>query len=168
MKPNYTLITYQNKPRIKVSFEYNAAWNKKMQAVAGAKWSKTLNSWHIPDTAENRKKCGLTENNSITIIKQQPGIKTSGTALSSISTNNKKQLEKFLQQLALKAYSPSTVRTYRNEFGTFLQTLGKHAAEKLTVQRIKDYLQYCHTQLKLSENSIHSRMNAFYPVGLKK
>jgi integrase/recombinase XerD len=65
-----------------------------------------------------------------------------------------------LQQLALKAYSPSTIRTYRNEFGAFLQTLGNHAAESLTVQRIKHYLQYCHIQLKLSENSIHSRMNA--------
>ncbi len=33
-----------------------------------------LNNWHIPDTPENRKKCGLTENSSITVIKQQPGI----------------------------------------------------------------------------------------------
>ena len=159
MKPTYTLINYQNKPRIKVSFDYNAAWNKKMQAVAGAKWSKTLNSWHIPDTPENRKKCGLAENNSITIIKQQPGIKTSGTALSSISTNNKKQLEKFLQQLALKAYSPSTIHTYRNEFAQLLQAIGNKQVQDLEPEHLQRYLLYC-IKNGLKENSIHSRLNA--------
>jgi site-specific recombinase XerD len=62
--------------------------------------------------------------------------------------------------LQLKAYSDSTIRTYRNEFSVFLQTLGKVPAKDLTVERIKDYLVYCQQTLKLSENTIHSRMNA--------
>jgi len=41
-----------------------------------------------------------------------------------------------------------------------LTTLGAHTADGLTTQRIKDYLQYCHTTLGLTENTIHSRMNA--------
>ncbi len=64
------------------------------------------------------------------------------------------------QMLVLKGYSPSTQRTYLGEMSVFLQTLRGHAADEMTVQRLKDYLAYCHTQLKLSENTIHSRMNA--------
>ena len=39
------------------------------------------------------------------------------------------------------------------------------------MQRIKDYLQYCHEKLKLSENTLHSRMNAlkfYYEQVLKR
>lgn len=53
-----------------------------------------------------------------------------------------------------------TLKTYCNEFGIFLQALGKVPAEKLSPERIKDYLLYCHRQLKLIENTIHSRTNA--------
>jgi site-specific recombinase XerD len=77
----------------------------------------------------------------------------------------------FLQTLQLKAYSVSTIKTYRNEFGIFLQHLGNVSPDKLTVERVKDYLQYCYTTLKLSENTIHSRMNAlkfYYEQVLKR
>lgn len=64
------------------------------------------------------------------------------------------------QHLQLKAYSHSTIRTYLAEMNMFLQTIKDNKAESFTVPRIKDYLQYCHVQLKLSANTLHSRMNA--------
>ena len=64
------------------------------------------------------------------------------------------------QQLKLKAYSPSTIRTYLQEVAAFLRTVGPHAAAEFTVSRIKDYLQYCLEKLQLTENTLHSRMNA--------
>ena len=73
---------------------------------------------------------------------------------------NAEALAKLNQTLTLKAYSPNTIRTYVGEFSVFLQTLGNTTAESLDMERIKDYLFYCHTTLKLSENTIHSRMNA--------
>src|SRR5205823_304907 len=79
--------------------------------------------------------------------------------------------EKFLQTLQLKAYSDSTIRTYTSEFSAFLQVLGNTSAEIFTTQRIKDYLQYCHTQLKTNENTLHSRINAlkfYYEQVLKR
>ncbi len=42
----------------------------------------------------------------------------------------------------------------------FLQTIRETPATEFSVQRIKDYLQYCYEKLKLSENTLHSRMNA--------
>lgn len=75
------------------------------------------------------------------------------------------------QQLILMGYSASTLKTYMNEMGVFLQTLQQHAANDFTPQRIRDYLQYCAEVLQLSENTLHSRMNAlkfYYEQVLKR
>ena len=77
-----------------------------------------------------------------------------------LSDENAAALSKFSQALVLKAYSPNTINTYTSEFRLYLQTLGNTAAKDLSTDRVKDYLQYCHTSLQLSENTIHSRMNA--------
>ena len=95
-------------------------------------------------------------------LKVQPigkPLKKSDTPIR-ICDANAEALSKFNQTLVLKAYSPNTIRTYISEFGLFLQTLGNTAAKSLDTDRVKDYLQYCHTTLQLSENTIHSRMNA--------
>ena len=83
----------------------------------------------------------------------------SGTALR-FPVKTSLRLEKYIQNLQLKAYSASTIKTYKSEFTSFLQTLGNTNAARLSTQRVKDYLQYCHTVLKITENTIHSRINA--------
>lgn len=77
-----------------------------------------------------------------------------------INKANARALQQTEQALILKGYSQSTQRTYLNELRLFFTQLGKHDAETFTIQRLKNYLSYCHTELKLSENTIHSRMNA--------
>jgi site-specific recombinase XerD len=77
-----------------------------------------------------------------------------------VSKENKEALLKFQQTLALKSYSPSTIRTYTNEFVQFLQTIKDNKASDFTTARIKDYMQYCFEKLRLSENTLHSRVNA--------
>jgi len=64
------------------------------------------------------------------------------------------------QKLILKAYSPSTIRTYLNEMCQLLQTLNKVSADALTPEHMMRYLVYCYERLKLTENTLHSRMNA--------
>jgi len=73
---------------------------------------------------------------------------------------NFKALAKFKQMLILKGYSPNTIRTYVGEFSIFLQLLGNTTAESFTTDRLMEYFMYCHITLKLSENTIHSRINA--------
>ncbi len=73
---------------------------------------------------------------------------------------NFEALEKFKQMLVIKSYSPSTIRTYTNEFSHFLRTIKNVPAADFTASRIKDYLQYCTEKLKLSENTMHSKLNA--------
>ena len=64
-----------------------------------------------------------------------------------------------MQQLQLKAYSSSTIRTYRNEFAQLLHLLGKIHVQALQPYHLQRYLIYC-MERGLKENSVHSRMNA--------
>ena len=68
--------------------------------------------------------------------------------------------ERMREQLLLKAYSPNTIRTYCVEFAQLLYLLKDVPVETLTPDRLRSYLLYCITALNLSENIIHSRMNA--------
>ena len=77
-----------------------------------------------------------------------------------INPCNRAALHTYLQYMTLKRLSPSTIRTYKNEFSAFLQHIKNVAAESFTTDRIKAYLYYCHSILKLSEHTVHSRMNA--------
>jgi site-specific recombinase XerD len=77
-----------------------------------------------------------------------------------LAPENLKALNQFKRQLDLKSYSPSTIRTYSNEFVQFLIMIKSRPAADFTEDRIKNYLQYCSEKLKLSENTLHSRINA--------
>lgn len=158
MAVKYELITHNNKKCIAVYFGYNPTLNKKMQQVPDAKWSKTLKSWLIPDTKNNRKNCGLLDTSTAGII-SVPVSKTSKPVLPCLSENNKEQMQIFLQQLTLKAYSSSTIRTYKNEFAQFLCLLGNMPVQNLQPQHLQRYFIYC-MQRSSRENSIHSKMNA--------
>jgi site-specific recombinase XerD len=64
------------------------------------------------------------------------------------------------ERLRLKAYSPSTIRTYLQEMSQLLGLLEDIPADELTPEHLKRYLLYCYEQLQLKENSLHSRINA--------
>jgi site-specific recombinase XerD len=80
--------------------------------------------------------------------------------LHALSKENKEALQQFKRQLFLKAYSQSTIRTYENEFRQFLQAIKNTPADHFSVSRLKDYFHYCYSALHLSENTLHSRINA--------
>jgi integrase/recombinase XerD len=77
-----------------------------------------------------------------------------------ISPSNTHVIPAMEQHLKLKAYSPSTIRTYLNEMAQLLQTLGDIPADQLKPEHLKRYLVYCYEKLGLKENTLHSRINA--------
>ncbi|CAN5121204.1 hypothetical protein BH11BAC6_BH11BAC6_17590 [soil metagenome] len=109
-----------------------------MKNVTGVKWSKTLCGWTVPDTPENRKQCKLRQKDLPAAM--PPANKTTKAALLYISADNNLQMQQFLQQLQLKAYSPNTIRTYSNEFAQLLQVLGKLPAQQLQPHQLQRYL----------------------------
>ncbi len=154
----YTLISHKGESRISVNFQFNNLLNIRIKKVDGAKWSKSLKCWHIPDTPANRKKCKLPQKNLSALVPQTP-IQTNKSALVYLSKNNNEQMQKFLVQLQLKAYSPSTIRTYKNEFAQLLHLLKIIPAQNLQAEHLQRYLLFC-IQHGLSENTIPSRINA--------
>ena len=182
-----SLVAHVGKAWILVKFEQDAALNKRMRAVPGSRWTKTHKGWLVPETAENRKKCGIAQpgaggqesgaaSRKPVETKQPLAIRYAAshqpTAMlpARLSPENADAMRAFTRELQLKAYSPSTVKTYRNELGQFLQKLGKHPAESITSEQLKRYMHWC-TMQGLRENTLHSRLNAlkfYYEQVLKK
>jgi integrase/recombinase XerD len=80
--------------------------------------------------------------------------------LSSIHPTNQLALQKYIETLQLKAYSSNTITTYRNEFAQLLYILKDKNVNELDAIRLRSYFLYCTNTLKLSENTLHSRINA--------
>ena len=75
------------------------------------------------------------------------------------------------QRLKLKAYSASTIKTYLNEMTQLLIILNTIPADELKAEHLKRYLVHCYEKLKLTENTLHSRINGmkfYYEQVLKK
>jgi site-specific recombinase XerD len=77
-----------------------------------------------------------------------------------LSKENLQALNRFLEELRLKAYSNSTVRTYRSEFIQLLQLLKNKPVQELTPDDLRRYLVYSMEKEGISENTVHSRLNA--------
>lgn len=80
--------------------------------------------------------------------------------LNRIESVNRGVLLEMNEMLLLKGYSKSTIRTYCIEFAQLLYIIKKRPVRNLDQLDIKRYLVYCHQKLNLSENQIHSRLNA--------
>jgi len=106
------------------------------------------NTTYILDTPDNRSLLGLLPKN------------LGKSAFSQITPVNLIELRKFQDQLILKGFSNNTQRTYTTEFAQLLQILGDFPANELSAERVRAYILYCHQEFKLSENQIHSRINA--------
>lgn len=145
----YELSSHREEAIILIRFEKNDDLNKRVRKLTGVKWSKSLKAWYVKDHVFYREKFGLISKNPV-----------GKEVLSHIHVINHPALERFIQTLQLKAYSPSTINTYRNEVAQLLYVLKDNNVDDLTTQRLRDYFQYCIVKLKLSENTLHSRINA--------
>ena len=81
-------------------------------------------------------------------------------AIEKIQPVNAHILPAMRQRLKLKAFSSSTIKTYINEMAQLLRMLDNIPADELTPELMRRYLVYCFEKLNLSENTLHSRINA--------
>ena len=194
-------LRHQGQECIGIYCIQNATLNHYIQKQGGAKWSRTQKCWYVPYTQKNYKLLAkalsgkailqtealkeyllekkknkpvpaVTDQNK-PVAKQETKKTPAAQSkpIHTLSNENNEALQKFTRQLVLKAYSASTIRTYTNGLMQFLNTLKDKPASEFSVQQIKDYLQYCFTTLKLSEATLHSRINAlkfYYEQVLKK
>jgi site-specific recombinase XerD len=184
MKPTIELkpLFHKGAEQIGIYSKNNSALNSTLHKEAGAVWSQTKKCWYIPLTrnAFDHLKGALKDHTTIEtsalkkylegrrekkpaseqLMLTGTGQKKAVKANAAISPVNKHVLPAMSQLLKLKAFSPSTIRTYLNEMTQLLNTLKDIPADQLTPELLKRYLVYCYEKLGLKENTLHSRINA--------
>ncbi len=131
-----------------VKFPYSLQNKKVLKETVNAFWSRTQMSWYIHDVKANRHKLGVETD----VVGKEIFAK--------IAPVNLPHFENFQKILKLKSYSQNTVRTYSIEFATFLSAIKNHDAGEISSEKLQSYFLYCHNELQLSDNYIHSRLNS--------
>ncbi len=194
-------VTHRNKECIAIRFTHHQSLAQMVRQLPDVKWSQTFKCWLLPldrdhyqklveackgkavidhgllkQYLENKKNRKGVLNSSTpaaaeTTITTGTSHRPAGQSMAGISEVNRLELVKTIELLTLKAYSNSTIKTYRNELAVFFRALGSTSAIDLTEEQLKRYLLHCHEKLRLSENTLHSRMNAmkfYYEQVLKR
>ncbi len=178
VKPLY----HQGMECIGIHFPFDESLTDGIKTLKNVRWSQMHSCWYVPFTNHHyqalRKHLGEGIILNTTCLNHyiqrrkvllSPGTIKSGKISSaqaamimqcSISDNNLKALQNFLEQLKLKAYSSSTIRTYRYEFIPLLNLLKQRDVCTLTIEEVRKYILYCIEKQGLSESAIHSRINA--------
>lgn len=144
-----SLGEHHQKDIIWISFEKNKELIERLKAAfPSVKWSASQKKWYLLDTRYNRSFFNI------------PAVTYSKTQFLSISEHNRIQLKKFQEQLVLKGYSDNTLRTYTSEFCHLLALIKAYPVNELTADKLRSYFLYCLKELKMSENHLHSRINA--------
>lgn len=169
-----TLQAHKGTDRIFASFDYDTELVKLVKTIPGAKYSATKKAWHLPvdkdlvlklieltskiavvDTNQLREQ--LIARKSTEAVQQQYDSKS---GVEHLSNQNRRALQKFIETLTLKQYSPSTIKTYHNEFFQLLKELREMCVDDLQIEHIRRYMHYCFERYKLSEATANSRINA--------
>lgn len=150
---NFKVIDNRGQSRIMIKFPSNSEWDKNMKAVEGAQFSKQLNGWHIPDTAENRRKCGLP-------VTEPPQHVSQKKKEWFVHEANNKALDEMVKAMKRKKYSDNTIRIYRMELLQLMYLLGQNPINKLTTKQVSSYLLYCIEELGVKDHQMHLRVNA--------
>ena len=174
-------IFHNKLERIALVYEYRAEINNIVKKIAGARWSQTLKCWHVP---LNEAVCTLAiqaltpfgklnlqllktflqkrKTVNSTQEKEKPAGLSSGQLVvyKKISNHNLAELGRMVDTLKLKAYSPSTLKTYRNEVMQLLKVIGGKAVDQLTPDELRRYMLYAIEKEGINEFTTNSRLNA--------
>jgi integrase/recombinase XerD len=175
-------LLHRGGEQIGISFSKNEEINSIVRRITGIKWSQTHKCWYLPlsepshriilENLQSKTKLDTTlldaylnkreaVQSTFTSTEQRSPAKTVATStVWKLSKENLQALQRFVEQLKLKAYSPSTIKTYRSEFLQLLQLLRKKSVNELTVDDLRRYFIYCFEKLNLTESTLHSRINA--------
>lgn len=177
-------LFHRNQECIGIYYQNHSSLNTIIKKLPGVRWSQTHKCWYVPLNSdsynstykaldgkaelditmlkqylEKKKKVVATTIPSATkqnIVKSVP----STSPVWKLSGENLEALERFVQLLKLKAYSESTIRTYRNEFIQLLQVLKNKCVDELTPDDLKRYMVFAMEKQGINENTAHSRLNA--------
>ena len=123
----YEVAQHRDQSVIFIRFGYAPDLIERVKKLTGVRWSKSQKAWYVLDTPHYR---------SLFKISIQPVGKE---VIAQIDAVNRPALLRLIETLELKAYSPSTIQTYRNEFAQLLYILKDNHVDALTPERLRDY-----------------------------
>jgi integrase/recombinase XerD len=175
-------LHHRGQESIGICYNNYPALNNIVKKLPLVKWSQTNKCWYMPLKPESynqiykalKEKTDLDTTRLKTYLEKRKKVTTTVTApanniiskplISSpvweLSKENLAALERFVEELKLKAYSVSTIRTYRNEFLQLLQLLKNKPVNELTPDDLRRYMVYAMEKRGINENTAHSRLNA--------
>lgn len=175
-------LLHRGAEQMGIYFQKDTRIENAVRRIKGVKWSQTHNCWYVSLTRATYRhlvvalqglakpeisevKAYLAKRKQVqTVAGTKPALgrkaATSDLSVWNLCEENFRALERFIEQLKLKAYSPSTIKTYRNELLQLLQILKNKPVNDLTPNDLRRYFVYCFEKLKLTENTLHSRINA--------
>ena len=146
----FAIGEHREKSVIFVLFPFNSELQKELKdKYPVAKWSASKKCWYLPENNSIRNELGI-----------NPKTEQGKEVLNKIHDANIGELRRMHELLELKVYSPNTIKTYCSEFAQLLYFLRDTPVSSLTPEQLRSYFLYCITKLRLSENVIHSRLNA--------
>ena len=137
------LIKHNGVDRIGVYFEKRIDLIERIKKLAGVKWSQSLKVWHLPATAENRRRFKLEQLVSST---------TPAEVVLQITT--------FKNYLTSKRYSLNTIKTYSEALRSFLMFFTPKSANELTNADVIKYNNDFIGRNKLSSSYQNQIVNA--------
>ncbi len=181
-------LLHRNTENIGIYFERDAGLQLLVRRQPGSKWSQSHKCWYIPlgqqsylallESLKPVARVNITALRAYLLKKQKvsklspvpqkpmvnksiaPTKPVARTNIWSLSDANVEALTLFVQRLQLKAYSPSTINTYRNEFIQLLKILNQKPVHSLTTDDLKRYMVFAMKEQHITENTAHSRLNA--------
>lgn len=132
------LIKHNKIDRIAVEFERDQELIRRIKLISDARWNPQKKYWHIPDTIENRERFKIVQKEDA-----EP------------SEEGKKQLNKFIDWLSAKRYSPNTIKTYSDGLRSFFIFFRKKNILEIT----NDDVLYFNTEYILKYNFSASYQN---------
>ena len=165
--------------RMGIYFPHDGVVTGLVKKQKDCRWSNTQKCWHIACNRESygalaaalHEKAALQTAALKTYLQQRKALVT--TEQSSIgyakakmmvehplSEENLVALTAYRNLLVLKWYSPSTLRTYCNEFHHLLRLLGNRNVKDLEKKHVLSYLLWLIETMGYSETHIHSTVNA--------
>lgn len=178
------VLTHHKQECIGIYFTNDKVLNLAIRKLPFVKWSQTNKCWYVPLGKDSVAAITMaagniavidTSNLNAFLLKRQAVAATitapaKNTAIKKIplatapvyqlGKHNLDALHQFVQLLKLKAYSASTINTYRSEFLQLLQLLKDKPVNQLLVADVKRYMVYAMEKDGISENTAHSRLNA--------
>ncbi len=142
-----SLGEHREKKVIFLSFDYNKELIAEVKKIPGACWSQSKKCWYVMDRIQTRLLFGVMEN--------EIGFNKNG-----LNSFNEIAFKNYIQLLEQKAYSKNTIKTYGTEFVQFLKDIKNEKVDFFPSSRINNYLHYCIKNKGMSENQLHSRINA--------